>query len=86
MTAFRIETDSLGRVKVPKDRLWGAQTQRSLIHFSIGNDLMPREMIIPYALQKRACAYVNHKEGRLSSKKKELIFMIASIFMFYFKV
>jgi hypothetical protein len=43
--AFRKETDSLGDVSVPADKLWGAQTQRSLEHFSIGKDLMPREMI-----------------------------------------
>ena len=44
MTEFRKETDSLGEVRVPADKLWGAQTQRSLEHFSIGKDLMPREM------------------------------------------
>ncbi len=44
-TDIRIEKDSLGEVKVPADRLWGAQTQRSLEHFSIGKDLIPREMI-----------------------------------------
>ena len=44
-TAMRTETDSLGAVQVPADKLWGAQTQRSLQHFSIGKDLMPREMI-----------------------------------------
>ena len=45
MTATRVEHDSLGPVNVPADRLWGAQTQRSLEHFSIGDDLIPREMI-----------------------------------------
>jgi fumarate hydratase class II len=45
MTDFRKETDSLGEVEVPADKLWGAQTQRSLEHFSIGKDLIPREMI-----------------------------------------
>ncbi len=45
MTEFRKETDSLGEVDVPADKLWGAQTQRSLEHFSIGKDLIPREMI-----------------------------------------
>ena len=49
MTDTRIETDSLGTVEVPADKLWGAQTQRSLEHFSIGQDLMPREMITAYA-------------------------------------
>ncbi len=43
--AFRVERDSLGSVKVPAEKLWGAQTQRSLEHFSIGDDLIPREMI-----------------------------------------
>jgi fumarate hydratase class II len=45
----RIEKDSIGDVSVPRDKLWGAQTQRSLEHFSIGKDLMPREMIAAYA-------------------------------------
>jgi len=45
MPEYRTETDSLGEVKVPSDKLWGAQTQRSLEHFSIGKDLIPREMI-----------------------------------------
>ena len=57
MSDYRIETDSLGEVKVPADRLWGAQTQRSLEHFSIGDDLIPREMIIAYALLKKAAAH-----------------------------
>ena len=48
MTEFRKETDSLGEVEVPADKLWGAQTQRSLDHFSIGKDLIPREMIAAY--------------------------------------
>src|SRR5260221_3598314 len=50
MPEYRTETDSLGEVKVPADKLWGAQTQRSLEHFSIGKDLIPREMIIAYAI------------------------------------
>jgi fumarate hydratase class II len=51
---FRIETDSLGEVKVPLTRLWGAQTQRSLEHFSIGNDLMPIEVYRAYGYVKEA--------------------------------
>jgi hypothetical protein len=51
---FRKETDSLGEVYVPADKLWGAQTQRSLEHFSIGKDLVPREMIMAYAILKKA--------------------------------
>ena len=61
----RIETDSLGEVKVPADRLWGAQTQRSLEHFSIGDDLMPREMIAAYAYLKKGAAEANAAQGRL---------------------
>ena len=63
MTAVRIENDSLGVVEVPADKLWGAQTQRSLEHFSIGQDLIPREMIIAYATLKKAAANANHAGG-----------------------
>jgi fumarate hydratase, class II len=52
-TDIRVEKDSLGEVQVPADKLWGAQTQRSLEHFSIGSDLIPREMIPAYAILKR---------------------------------
>jgi len=52
MNCVRTEVDSLGEVNVPVDRLWGAQTQRSIEHFSIGRDLMPREMITAYAFQE----------------------------------
>jgi len=65
MTDFRKETDSHGEVDVPTDKLWGAQTQRSLEHFNIGQDLMPREMIPAYAILKRAAASVNLAGGRL---------------------
>jgi fumarate hydratase class II len=51
-TGTREETDSLGTVDVPADKLWGAQTQRSIEHFSIGHDLIPREMIESYAILK----------------------------------
>src|SRR6202012_575464 len=70
---IRTETDSLGAVDVPADKLWGAQTQRSLEHFSIGKDLMPREMISAYAILKKAAANANHAGGRLDSKAHELI-------------
>ena len=58
---MRKETDSLGEVAVPADKLWGAQTQRSLEHFSIGKDLIPQEMIIAYATLKKAAAIANHR-------------------------
>jgi fumarate hydratase class II len=73
MTATRVESDSLGPVNVPADKLWGAQTQRSLEHFSIGEDLIPREMIPAYAIIKKAAALVNHRVGRLGDTQKELI-------------
>ncbi len=68
MTEVRRETDSLGVVEVPADKLWGAQTQRSLEHFSIGQDLMPREMITAYATLKKAAANANHAAGRLADQ------------------
>src|ERR1700759_3542933 len=73
MSNVRIETDSLGEVEVPADKLWGAQTQRSLEHFSIGIDLMPREMITAYAVLKKACANANHAGKRLDGAVHKLI-------------
>ena len=73
MTEFRIESDSLGQVSVPADKLWGAQTQRSLQHFYIGRDLIPREMIAAYAILKRAAAAANHTGGRLNDQAYELV-------------
>src|ERR1700739_3661779 len=70
---LRQEMDSLGAVDVPADKLWGAQTQRSLEHFSIGKDLMPREMITAYATLKKAAANANHAGKRLDDKAHELI-------------
>jgi fumarate hydratase class II len=76
MAATRIEHDSLGPVTVPAEKLWGAQTQRSLEHFSIGDDLIPREMIPAYAVVKKATALVNHKAGRLGGPQKDLIIRV----------
>jgi len=73
MKKFRIESDSLGKVKVPFDCLWGAQTQRSLEHFCIGHDLMPRELIGAYAILKKAAAMVNYNQKRLAKHKADLI-------------
>src|ERR1700751_3254355 len=69
----RMETDSLGQVDVPADKLWGAQTQRSLEHFNIGHDLIPREMIAAYATLKKAAANANHAGGRLDDLAHRLI-------------
>jgi fumarate hydratase, class II len=73
VTEIRVESDSLGPVEVRADKLWGAQTQRSLEHFSIGHDLMPREMITAYAILKRAAAVANHAGARLDARAYELI-------------
>src|SRR6266481_1070196 len=70
---FRVETDSLGEVDVAADKLWGAQTQRSLEHFSIGKDLIPREMITAYATLKKAAANANYAGKRLDEKRHNLI-------------
>jgi fumarate hydratase class II len=73
MDGTRKETDSLGIVEVPADKLWGAQTQRSLEHFSIGKDLIPREMITAYAILKKAAAIANHNGKRLDDQHCKLI-------------
>lgn len=73
---LRKETDSLGEVNVPSDKLWGTQTQRSLEHFSIGGDLMPREMIESYAILKKAAAIVNFQLGQLTEDRRDLIVQV----------
>ena len=73
MTNMRVESDSLGKIEVPADKLWGAQTQRSLEHFSIGRDLIPREMITAYAILKKAAASANHDGKRLDARAYALI-------------
>src|SRR5258707_1212190 len=73
MADMRKETDSLGVVEVPANKLWGAQTQRSLEHFSIGRDLIPREMIAAYATLKKAAATANHAGRRLDDQRYNLI-------------
>jgi fumarate hydratase class II len=72
-TGTRIESDSMGQIEVPADRYWGAQTQRSLIHFAIGDDRMPREMIRALGILKKAAAIVNQELGKLPSDKLKLI-------------
>src|ERR1700681_715206 len=76
MSEFRIETDALGEVRVPADKLWGAQTQRALEHFSIGQDLTPRDMITAYAILKKAAANANHAGKRLPDKIHALIVQV----------
>jgi fumarate hydratase class II len=73
LQSVRKESDSLGVVEVPADKLWGAQTQRSLEHFSIGADLIPREMITAYAILKKAAANANHAGQRLDGQHHSMI-------------
>src|SRR5258706_11487756 len=76
MAQTRKESDSLGVVEVPGDKLWGAQTQRSLEHFSIGQDLIPREMIEAYATLKKAAANANYAGKRLDVQHHNLIVQV----------
>ncbi|GGM21370.1 class II fumarate hydratase [Dactylosporangium sucinum] len=76
-TGTRTETDSLGAVDVPADRYWGAQTQRSLEHFDIGDDRMPKAVYHAYGYVKKAAAVVNSRAGRLPEWKAQLIARVA---------
>ena len=69
----RTETDSMGEIEVPADKYWGAQTQRSLLHFNIGDDKMPREMIRALGILKKSAALVNQELGKLPPEKARLI-------------
>jgi len=69
----RIESDSMGKIPVPKNRYYGAQTARSLIHFDIGDDRMPREVIHAFGILKKACALVNQDLGKLKTEQADLI-------------
>ena len=71
--AVRMERDSMGSIEVPADRYWGAQTQRSLIHFAIGRDVMPREMIRAIGILKKAAALTNRELGKLPPEKADAI-------------
>src|SRR5271156_4414315 len=74
---FRIESDSMGKIEVPNDRYYGAQTARSLIHFDIGRDTMPPELIRAFGILKKAAALVNQDLGKLSAEKTRLIVQAA---------
>jgi len=73
----RLESDSMGQVEVPAHVYWGAQTQRSLLHFNIGRDTMPPELIRAFGILKKACALVNQDLGKLSPEKTTLIVQAA---------
>ncbi|MEJ5287223.1 MAG: Fumarate hydratase class II [Candidatus Kapaibacterium sp.] len=72
----RIERDSMGEIEVPANVYWGAQTQRSLIHFRIGEEKMPRPIIRAFGILKKACAIVNYELGLLPKEKMELIVQV----------
>jgi fumarate hydratase, class II len=72
-TGMRRETDSMGEIEVPADRYWGAQTQRSLVHFSIGDDRMPKRVYHAYGYAKKAAASINAAAGRLPQWKADAI-------------
>ena len=72
-TGMRRETDSMGEIEVPADRYWGAQTQRSLVHFSIGDDRMPKRVYHAYGYVKKAAALINAAAGRLAQWKADAI-------------
>ncbi|GLF88794.1 fumarate hydratase class II [Bacillus safensis] len=73
MTDFRIEKDTMGEIKVPKDKFWGAQTQRSKENFKIGSEKMPKEVVNAFAILKRSTAIANERLGNLESEKAEAI-------------
>ena len=70
--AYRIETDSMGEIEVPEDKYYGAQTARSLVHFKIGGDRFPREIIRALGILKKAAAVTNEELGILDSDKAAL--------------
>ena len=70
---FRFENDSMGKIKVPAEALWGAQTQRSIINFTIGEELIPIELIYSIAVIKKAAASANFKLGLIDKVKKILL-------------
>ena len=70
---FRIEHDTMGEVKVPNDKYWGAQTERSFENFKIGTEKMPKELIYSFAKLKRSLAVVNNNLGKLNDEKKNAI-------------
>jgi fumarate hydratase class II len=74
---YRVEKDSMGEIKVSADRLWGAQTERSLFFFDIGTEKMPAEMITAYGIVKKACALVNRDLGLLAESKARAIIRAA---------
>src|SRR4051812_25088847 len=75
--ATRSESDSMGTIEVPANVYWGAQTERSLLHFAIGRDTVPPELIRAFGILKKACALVNQELGKLPADKAKLIVQAA---------
>src|SRR5471032_1444980 len=73
MASTRVESDSMGSIEVPSDRYWGAQTQRSLHHFDIGGETMPKPLIRAFGILKGASAQVNRDLGKLEPELAALI-------------
>jgi fumarate hydratase, class II len=73
----RTETDSMGPLQVRSDRYWGAQTERSLLYFAIGTDVMPPELVRGFGLLKKAAAIVNRDLGKLDEEKAALLIQAA---------
>jgi hypothetical protein len=73
----RTESDSMGKIEVPANVYWGAQTERSLLHFNIGRDTMPPELIHAFGILKKACALVNQDLGKLAPDLAKLILQAA---------
>lgn len=78
MTTTRIESDSMGNIPVAANKYWGAQTERSLHHFNIGRDIMPREITHAFGILKKAAALTNLELGKLSKEKTDLIVQAAT--------
>ena len=79
MPEFRLESDSMGLIRVPADRYYGAQTARSLTHFAIGSDVMPRPLIRAFGILKKAAAQVNRDLGLFKAKPKDLVTVEAKL-------
>lgn len=77
MTAHRTESDSMGKIEVPADKYWGAQTQRSLGHFAIGDNVMPKELIQAFGILKKAAAMTNQALGLMKKETMDLIVQAA---------
>ena len=77
---YRTEHDTMGEIRVPADRHWGAQTQRSLMNFPIGEDKMPRQLLSAFAILKKAAALANVRLGKLDEKRSGLMKGIGEAF------